>query len=434
MTIFEAIATGNLEEATKLLSADATIVNHLYYDQGGIYPLHWAAHHGQLEIAQLLLEHGANADQESEGDKWTPLHWAAQISHTNLVRLLLDHGAQVNKTAQTDSGPQTSLALAAENLQRIATEDTQLATMKLLLQRGAKITADESEWTPLHWAACNGQTKILALLLAHGADINAFTHEDHTPLHMAANNEHPEAVQQLLAEGADVTLADYEEGWTALHQAVHRNRPDIIKALIAAGANIHQEDLDGDSALSMAEDSDIPNLQADMLKWHLLYQYQPQLRQYRAALNPLLAERIYADYELDTGELNRLPTEILLHIADCLYHIPIELNEAKQQIVREVTAAIHTHLQTRGDALMFDVLRGKHPIQNRLNQAALNIPQEKAWCFNPESDRLLMLCKTPLLHSQSGLEILGDVLPEQAKTDMLGAEPPERKALELSVN
>ena len=77
----------------------------------GLTPLHEAAYHNALLVAELLIEHGAVVNAKSPAD-WTPLHFA----------LLEEHGEDRRK----------------------------LATM--LIRRGADVEAKTlvAGWTPLH--------------------------------------------------------------------------------------------------------------------------------------------------------------------------------------------------------------------------------------------------------------------------------------------
>ncbi|TRM57323.1 ankyrin repeat-containing domain protein, partial [Schizophyllum amplum] len=58
-------------------------------------PLHRAAEDGHLELARLLVDHGADIEaQEEEGR--TPLHLTAEGGHCEVARFLIDKGADVD--------------------------------------------------------------------------------------------------------------------------------------------------------------------------------------------------------------------------------------------------------------------------------------------------------------------------------------------------
>jgi len=76
-------------------------------------------------------------------------------------------------------------------------------------------------WTALHdtvFAAHGGDTEVIPVLLAAGADLNAPAGCGQTPLIAAASFGRLEAVRVLLAHGADATRRD-ETGQTAVFMA-----------------------------------------------------------------------------------------------------------------------------------------------------------------------------------------------------------------------
>lgn len=78
-------------EKTKLASLKTVIecqANLNTLDSNGWTALHHAAYNGDLDSANLLIEHGATVDAFSNM-KRTPLHFASMRNHVPVIKLLL---------------------------------------------------------------------------------------------------------------------------------------------------------------------------------------------------------------------------------------------------------------------------------------------------------------------------------------------------------
>jgi hypothetical protein len=85
----------------------------------------------------------------------------------------------------------------------------------------------------LYHAARNGDSKMVALLLEHRANVKI---GNHTPLHIAAANGNVEMVKLLLKHGSNVNARCPRCRLTPLRAATTRKRTEVIKLLKAAGA------------------------------------------------------------------------------------------------------------------------------------------------------------------------------------------------------
>jgi ankyrin repeat protein len=124
---------------------------------------------------------------------------AAAIGDADRLRVLLDdHPSLVN--AWSEDGF-TALHFSAFFGHSAAAE--------LLTERGADLAARSTnrefafDATPLHSASAAGQREVCEVLLDAGADVNAVQHGGYTALLDAAQNGNTELVDLLLARGAD---------------------------------------------------------------------------------------------------------------------------------------------------------------------------------------------------------------------------------------
>jgi ankyrin repeat protein len=124
-----------------------------------VTPLHVAVS-GYSDILSLLIEHGADMNGRGNAD-YTPLHRASWNGRLEAGQLLLNRGADIDD--QDDYFKRTALICAA------ICGHAEFARM--LLERGAMIDPrDVLGRTPLHCAAANRRTEVVRLLLERGAD------------------------------------------------------------------------------------------------------------------------------------------------------------------------------------------------------------------------------------------------------------------------
>lgn len=156
ITIFEAAATGKINNILRLLARDPQLVN--AFAEDGFQPLGLASYFGHTDVAEFLIKAGAPVNSPSRnGLSAAPIQSAAAAGHTKIVDLLLKNGAHAN-------------------------------------------VREQNGYTPLHAAAQNGDLETLRTLIYAGAHLTARSDDGKTPLDLALKEGHTEAVK-LLEEG-----------------------------------------------------------------------------------------------------------------------------------------------------------------------------------------------------------------------------------------
>jgi ankyrin repeat protein len=150
--------------------------------------LHKAVWGGDLEKIKGLLDSGADPNTECPLG-WTPLTSAATLKNLEITELLLDRGADANKQARN----------SRETPLHGATNSDNPDLVNLLLNRGAdpNIT-DMFGNTPLHNSSWIGNMKIVKMLIEHGANPNTEDGKGFTPLCSAIHDKYDKSKSSLL--------------------------------------------------------------------------------------------------------------------------------------------------------------------------------------------------------------------------------------------
>ncbi len=143
------------------------------------------------ETGQLTarLANDASAVNGDSTDGFTPLHLACFFGRDAAARLLLELGAAPSAVAANPSRVQPLHSAAASRNREI---------IALLIEHGADVDARQhGGWTALHSAAMHGDAAIARLLLEHGADPELAADDGSTPHDLAEKGGHSD-VQELL--------------------------------------------------------------------------------------------------------------------------------------------------------------------------------------------------------------------------------------------
>ena len=224
-------------------------------------PLHYAALYGLHDVAKfLIVEHSQELNAQGFDDKQTPLHVALRNKHTDIAQLLLEHGADGKAE---DSYKLTPLHLSSHH--------GYVEVAQILLELGADMEArDRQGRNPLVWASERGHVEFARLLLEHGADANTKNNDGWTSLHISSSRVYVGVARVLLEHGA-IANARNDSHATPLHLASNRQyklkeRIDLIRLLVQYGSDINARDDKGWTPFMMATDEKIDDIMQFLLE------------------------------------------------------------------------------------------------------------------------------------------------------------------------
>lgn len=266
--------------------------------------LHVAAAKGNIEVLQLLLDHGADLGA-TRTDGRTAFHDAATWGNVEAVKLMLKNGAEINAVdnerftplllstfysrhevsqlllemgadwKKPNDGGWTVLHFAAgagfvdivkrlidSGADKNGTDDTGMTPMAIAASTGQqdvidyliRLGANDESGFPAYQAASSGQLDVVKFFLEYNPSIlNTASKTGETLLQIAVKKNHPAVLRCLLDRGADVDIVE-NGGWTPLHGAAEWNYPDMVRALVDHGADIHAKSESGSTPLRCAVD------------------------------------------------------------------------------------------------------------------------------------------------------------------------------------
>ena len=219
-----AAVMGEIEVARVLLHHGASVDPR---DNQGWTPLFVASRYGHLDIVRLLIQSRAAVDTPDNED-WTPLFVASRCGHLDIVRLLIQSRAAVDTPDNEDRTPLI-----------VASRHGHLRIAQVLIDNGGAINAQDTGLsTPLHYASAEGHLSVVELLIEHHADVYRRNKDQQTPLHGAATDGRLDIARLLLKSRSSPNSQD-NDGSTPLHTAARNGHLDLVKLLVESGADVN---------------------------------------------------------------------------------------------------------------------------------------------------------------------------------------------------
>lgn len=222
---------------------------------GGKHVLHFAARDNNPNIVRRLLDLSVNVDIQTINYGQTALHIAADYGSLEVAELLLQRGANVN--AECTVGPMVSYQWSNVTALAIATAKQRTNMIRVLLRYGASITAkSEHNYSVIHFAVTESDPTCLENLLAFDqickpAVLDGQTHTGVTAMHMcAANLGRHEHLFSLLKAGANPNLRT-KSGHSPLDCA-RQTRDNLLNAIRLCDESLQANDRHGLNAILLS--------------------------------------------------------------------------------------------------------------------------------------------------------------------------------------
>lgn len=268
--LFAVARTGNVEIAKLLVDKGADVKLNVRGDGTALIT---AAEYGHLELVKYLSSKGANINRKFP-NQGNALIAASGNGHLNIMKYLISQGADINQYSP-NQGNALIAAAHSDNVNAVkylvekgmdinffspnqgnalivAANNGQIETAKYLISKGSKINEISSnQGTPLIAAANNGHLETVTYLLNKGAEIDKISSNQGTALISAANNGHLETLAYLLSEGAEIDKVSQNQG-TALISAANNGHLETVEFLVANKADINKRTPNQGSAIISA--------------------------------------------------------------------------------------------------------------------------------------------------------------------------------------
>ena len=213
--LMAASRNGNIGKIRVLLKNNARIN---FQAKNGMTALVRASCHGNTEAVRVLLEHGAQVDLAENNDQQTALILASMLNHIEIVQLLLDHRANVNWRNKLGKTALIQVAFYKKSDKLFDIVD---------VSSGIHLDVE-------YLSQSLGSSKIIKLLLDHGAEVDLQDNDGLSALMEASIAGNTEVVQLLLEHNASRNLKD-KRGVNALALASAAEFPGIVRLLMNYG-------------------------------------------------------------------------------------------------------------------------------------------------------------------------------------------------------
>ena len=269
----DAIEENNIEMVKYLISIGQDVNAQIFADGGWINsPMKVAAQNGNIEIAKLLIDEGANLNSSDDY-----IYNAIDYGNYDIAKLLIDNDVfnlntnttreQAIELAKKQKYYEIEKLLSSEDSNNIAGYDELMnAVSKGYMKALEKLIKDDTDLnkqydniTPINLAAARNDKEMVKFLAEKGADINLEDGYGYTPLIIAIKYRNIGLAKNIIDLKPDLNAICSATGDTPLTYLVNANKygggADLCYYMIKNGADINKKNKEGNTPLMIAAES-----------------------------------------------------------------------------------------------------------------------------------------------------------------------------------
>ena len=266
----DAIEENNIEMVKYLISIGQDVNAQIFADGGWINsPMKVAAQNGNIEIAKLLIDEGANLNSSDDY-----IYNAIDYGNYDIAKLLIDNDVfnlntnttreQAIELAKKQKYYEIEKLLSSEDSNNIAGYDElmnavskgDMKALEKLIKDDTDLNKQYDNITPINLAAARNDKEMVKFLAEKGADINLEDGYGYTPLIIAIKYRNIGLAKNIIDLKPDLNAICSATGDTPLTYLVNANKygggADLCYYMIKNGADINKKNKEGNTPLMIA--------------------------------------------------------------------------------------------------------------------------------------------------------------------------------------
>lgn len=251
LMLIHILARCNKPEHMKLIISKGAQTDSM--NKKGINALQFAAVHGSIEAAEVLLQHSPTLlEMTNPKNGWTSLHYAVQNNNKVFFDWLVSKGAAIDVVDYEGcSLMHLAVQYGALDIAR---------SLHILNPYLVHMQSSEDGWAPIHYAARGNQAASLLWLIEQKVRIDTVSYDGDSPMHTAAFYGSLEVAKILHERMNDlINRKNLKKGYTPVVCAITYNYKAFVAWLLEHGASIDPE-VCGSSVLFKAIDHNFTDI------------------------------------------------------------------------------------------------------------------------------------------------------------------------------